>query len=175
VLHLILGAPKSGKSAYAERLVSGFAGATVYVGTLPPNPYYAETIREHRRRRPATWGLVEFIGEPRADLRVLAVSLSLYHNVLLDGLLVYLLRLSVTYAGAVDVVGREVIDLLLRFSSARELVVVDPPAQALPALEEHESVRDFQSLLASRADTVTFIEDGEVVRTPRRGVHTGPR
>jgi adenosyl cobinamide kinase/adenosyl cobinamide phosphate guanylyltransferase len=165
VLHLILGAPKSGKSEYAERLVAGYTEPTAYVGTLPLNPYYSDTIWQHRRRRPSSWGLIELVGEPRADLRALAGSLHCYRNVLLDGLLFYLLRLRVTYAGDLDAVEREIIALLIRISGEGEVVVVDPPAQDLPALKEHEAVQYMQSLLVSRADTVTFVEGGKIVQT----------
>jgi adenosyl cobinamide kinase/adenosyl cobinamide phosphate guanylyltransferase len=173
MLYLILGAPKSGKSEYAERLIAGYGGPTVYVGTLPMNPYYSDTIRQHRHRRPTAWGLTELIGEPQADLRTLARSLHCYRNVLLDGLLFYLLRLRVTYTGGLDAVEREIVALLIRSSGERELVVVDPPAQDLPALKEHKSVRDIQSLLVGRADTVTFVEGGKIVLTTSGRVHTG--
>jgi adenosyl cobinamide kinase/adenosyl cobinamide phosphate guanylyltransferase len=165
MLHLVFGAPKSGKSEYAEKLVAGYRGATVYVGTLPQNAYYSEIIQKHQQRRPPAWGLIELIGEPRTDLDLLTTSLACYRNVLLDGLLFYLLRLSVTFKGDLSVFGREALSLLTCSAREGELVVVDPLAQQTHALRGRETLSYVQSLLIRHADTVIHVEKGEVVRT----------
>ncbi|MEJ2870801.1 bifunctional adenosylcobinamide kinase/adenosylcobinamide-phosphate guanylyltransferase [Actinomycetospora sp. OC33-EN08] len=59
---LVLGGTRSGKSAYAERLVPD--AAAVYVATARPvdpaaDPEWADRIAVHRRRRPASWETVE--------------------------------------------------------------------------------------------------------------------
>lgn len=57
---LVLGGARSGKSAFAEQLVS--SGAVRYVATAvvdPADADFAERIAAHRTRRPAEWDVVE--------------------------------------------------------------------------------------------------------------------
>ncbi len=56
----MLGGARSGKSAYAESLVTG--GPVRYIATAIPDPAdtdFAERIAKHRQRRPADWVVVE--------------------------------------------------------------------------------------------------------------------
>lgn len=175
MLQLVFGAPKSGKSEHAERLVAGYGGPTLYVGTLPLNAYYSEIIRRHQRRRPPWWGLIELTGEPRADLDAFAASLGGYRNVLLDGLLFYLLRLLVTFKGDLGIFEAECFSLLGRAAGGGNLVVVDPLVRQTPALRAHRTLRYVQSLLIRSADSVTLVENGEVVRTRRGAMIKEPR
>lgn len=162
MLHLILGAPKSGKSEYAERLIAGYEGATVYVGTLPRNPYYSAIILEHRERRPPTWGLIELIGDPHSDLGLVSSRIGCYRNVLVDGLLFYLLRLAVTFKGELNEVAQRLLQLLVRPAGRGEVLVVDPLARRSPTMSQHRTLCDFQAQLIERADTVAFVENKEV-------------
>lgn len=82
---LVLGGARSGKSAWAERLVSGDRGVD-YVATARPFPGadgfdadFAARIAEHRLRRPASWRTVDDVDAVTALRRP-----SPGHHVLLD-------------------------------------------------------------------------------------------
>ncbi len=62
---LVLGGSRSGKSRFAERYVGSGVPVT-YVATAPDYPgdaEWAERVRQHRVRRPATWSTIE-TGDP---------------------------------------------------------------------------------------------------------------
>lgn len=58
---LVLGGARSGKSAYAEALFAGEAEVTYLAagGIRDDDPEWAERVRLHRTRRPASWHTVE--------------------------------------------------------------------------------------------------------------------
>jgi adenosylcobinamide kinase/adenosylcobinamide-phosphate guanylyltransferase len=58
---LILGGARSGKSAHAEALLAGQAAVTYLAtgGVREGDPEWAERVRLHRSRRPASWRTVE--------------------------------------------------------------------------------------------------------------------
>lgn len=61
-LTLYLGGTRSGKSAAAEAHALRNGGPVLYVATAmpqPDDPAMSERIRRHRRRRPASWRLLE--------------------------------------------------------------------------------------------------------------------
>lgn len=59
-LSFILGGVRSGKSAFAEKLVRKLAQPTLYLATgLATDNEMAERIRRHRRARPSSWVTLE--------------------------------------------------------------------------------------------------------------------
>lgn len=71
---LVLGGIRSGKSAFAEELVSSSGSRSLYVATgQPVDEEMADRIRNHRNRRPAHWlTLEEPLALPEALGRFLA-------------------------------------------------------------------------------------------------------
>ena len=58
--HLILGGARSGKSTYAEKLVTGYPPPHIYVATAQAlDDEMAQRIESHRQRRGRAWETVE--------------------------------------------------------------------------------------------------------------------
>jgi adenosylcobinamide kinase/adenosylcobinamide-phosphate guanylyltransferase len=93
---LVLGGARSGKSAYAERLVAESGLERVYVATAEPgDPEMAERIAQHRSRRSRDWRTIEaptqledvLKAEAREGRAVLVDCLTLWlSNLMLAGL-----------------------------------------------------------------------------------------
>src|ERR1700738_1703702 len=86
---LVLGGARSGKSAFAERLLAEDP-EVLYAATAPAFPgddEWAERIALHRERRPASWWTVE-IGD--APDRLAALLRTAEHTVLVDSLTLWL-------------------------------------------------------------------------------------
>ena len=72
MLVLVLGGTRSGKSAFAEALVTRFGGPVTYVATASAEPGdedMASRLAAHRARRPAEWDTVEAGGDLVGALR----------------------------------------------------------------------------------------------------------
>jgi adenosyl cobinamide kinase/adenosyl cobinamide phosphate guanylyltransferase len=69
MITLVLGGARSGKSAYAQRLVARLPSPITYVATLRvgDDPDLASRVARHRRERPAEWCTVE-AGPDLADV-----------------------------------------------------------------------------------------------------------
>jgi adenosylcobinamide kinase/adenosylcobinamide-phosphate guanylyltransferase len=93
---LVLGGARSGKSAYAERLVTESGLARVYVATAEAgDTEMAERIAHHQARRGPDWRTVE---EPHALEETLEAEAGSGHAVLVDCLTLWLSNLM--FAGA---------------------------------------------------------------------------
>jgi adenosyl cobinamide kinase/adenosyl cobinamide phosphate guanylyltransferase len=82
VITLVLGGARSGKSAYAERLMARWPGPVVYVATMRvgDDPDLAARVERHRQRRPTGWRTVE------AGVDLATVLLDTPGSILLDSL-----------------------------------------------------------------------------------------
>ena len=98
---LVLGGARSGKSAYAEQLVTGSGLDPVYVATGEPgDAEMAERIAHHRTRRGTSWRTVEV---PHALEAALAENAGEGRGILVDCLTLWLSNLMHSDA---DVEGR---------------------------------------------------------------------
>ena len=89
--HLILGGAKSGKSAYAERLITAYPAPYVYVATAQVlDEEMAERVSTHQKRRVLSWETMESPLELAATLRQL---LGRNRAVLVDCLTLWLTNL----------------------------------------------------------------------------------
>ena len=58
--YLVLGGARSGKSSFAEKLARESGLDVLYIATAQVNDYeFSERVEHHKKRRPASWGLVE--------------------------------------------------------------------------------------------------------------------
>ncbi|HEV7745665.1 MAG TPA: bifunctional adenosylcobinamide kinase/adenosylcobinamide-phosphate guanylyltransferase [Pyrinomonadaceae bacterium] len=176
MLSLIIGQPRSGKSEYAERIVSNRAGSTVYVGTLPNFPVWRDTIRRHESRRPDSWDLLELIGNPERDTELILEALDQYQNILLDGIMVYVFQLMTVFDFDPSVLQRPVSVLVKRLAShTGNVVVVDQPSDGLRPLRAQRALCYLHRSLARRAHSLILIEDGRATPLGRHEiVSVGP-
>jgi adenosylcobinamide kinase/adenosylcobinamide-phosphate guanylyltransferase len=89
--HLILGGAKSGKSAYAEKLVMAYPPPHIYVATAQVlDEEMAKRIESHRKRRERTWETIE---SPFELVSTLGSFQGLRNAVLVDCLTLWLSNL----------------------------------------------------------------------------------
>ena len=64
MIALVLGGARSGKSAFAERMVARLPGPVTYVATAQVcDPDMAGRVAAHQARRPPEWRTIEVIGD----------------------------------------------------------------------------------------------------------------
>lgn len=156
---LVLGGTRSGKSAWAELLVTGPLPVT-YVATAPPrpdDPEWASRLATHRARRPAGWGTVQ-TGTSVPALPAALATAERSGTVLVDDLGAWLtLALDATDAwqhpdGAarVDTVTDELLAQVV--ACAARLVLVSPEVglAVVPATRAGRVFADAQGTLNAR-------------------------
>lgn len=174
MLHLIVGPTGSGKSEYAERLMAGYPGRTVYVGTLPQTRAFKAVIKQHKARRPAHWELIELARDPRTDLKVLDAALSNFQNVIVDGLTYYLFRLMTLFGNSLNDLRVSTKDLIDRAAlHAGQVIVVDTPVYNTLPDEECRVHRYLHLQLARSARTLTLFENGMARPLSRHAILRG--
>jgi len=162
---LVLGGIRSGKSEYAESLVS-HATEVRYVATAAPagdDPEWAARLAAHRDRRPATW-LTEEVGADPGRLAGLLAEAKPDQTVLVDDLGGWMAAL-LTAGGPV----REPVDALAEAvrESAGRLVVVSPEVglSVVPATEVGRAFADAlgtaNRALADACDAVVLVVAGQ--------------
>src|SRR6266704_3578501 len=162
---LVLGGIRSGKSEYAESLVS-HATEVRYVATAAPagdDPEWAARLAAHRDRRPATW-LTEEVGADPGRLAGLLAEAKPDQTVLVDDLGGWMAAL-LTAGGPV----REPVDALAEAvrESAGRLVVVSPEVglSVVPATEVGRAFADAlgtaNRALADVCDAVVLVVAGQ--------------
>ena len=177
---LVLGGARSGKSAFAERLLIEDE-EVLYAATAPRyegDAEWAERIARHRTRRPPTWQTVEF-GESPAQLADLLLTAD--RTILVDSLTLWLTA-AMDAVGAWDdeawregtpraALGHLVSGLVDAYSNSARSVVVVSDEVGLSVVPESAGTRRFRDelgalnqALAAAADEVALVVAGIAVR-----------
>lgn len=158
-LTLVLGGARSGKSRYAERLVTGLPAPWLYVATAEAlDDEMAERIAHHRARRDEGWTTVDAPRDLASALRSAPAS-----AILIDCLTLWLTNVML---GGGDV-AREQEALLDALAQADVPVVAVSNEVGLGIVPENALARAFRdaqgrlnAAVAERADRVVFMAAG---------------
>lgn len=157
---LVLGAARSGKSAYAESLLAAEPTVT-YVATAPPrndDPEWQQRVAAHQARRPATWRTVETtdIGAHLGDT-VLVDDLGLWLTAVLD-------EADAWDSGDVGKQCAELVGSWRRCAGRAVLVAPEVGAGVVPATRSGRLFRDLlgglTAQLAAASDDVVQVVAG---------------
>ncbi|MBC7375234.1 MAG: bifunctional adenosylcobinamide kinase/adenosylcobinamide-phosphate guanylyltransferase, partial [Frankiales bacterium] len=142
---LVLGAARSGKSAYAEQRLAAEPAVT-YVATAPDrvgDDDWADRVQAHVRRRPSAWSTIE-TGD------VAAVLNHATGPVLVDDLGLWLTRTiddAGAWEGPLDLVEKAVDSLVAAWRAGRVTAVLVSPEVGAGVVPAHASGRRFRDLL----------------------------
>jgi adenosylcobinamide kinase / adenosylcobinamide-phosphate guanylyltransferase len=158
-LTFVLGGARSGKSRFAERLMTAMPPPWIYVATAEPlDDEMAERIAAHRSRRGASWQTVE---APRDLAAVLAASTN--KPLLVDCLTLWLSNLLLAEADIEAEIAR--LEGALAAATAPTVLVANEVGYGIvPDYPLGRRFRDLQGLLNQRiaalADRVVMVVAG---------------
>jgi adenosylcobinamide kinase/adenosylcobinamide-phosphate guanylyltransferase len=158
-LTLVLGGARSGKSRFAERLITAMPPPWIYVATAEPRDgEMAERIAAHRSRRGESWQTVE---APRDPAAVLAASAN--KPLLVDCLTLWLSNLLLAEADIEAEIAR-LEGALAAVTAPTVLVTNEVGYGIVPDYPLGRRFRDLQGLLNQRiaalADRVVLVVAG---------------
>jgi adenosylcobinamide kinase / adenosylcobinamide-phosphate guanylyltransferase len=158
---LILGGARSGKSAYAEKLILQAQLRPVYVATAQAHDDEMRLrISHHQSRRGANWTTIE---EPLALCEVLMSHSNLENAILVDCLTLWLSNLMMAGKDIEEETGR-LATLIANLAGPVVFVSNEVGMGLVPETATGREFRDYQGrlnqLIAQVADTVSFIAAG---------------
>ena len=158
---LILGGARSGKSAYAEKLVLSCGLSPIYIATGEPRDDEMQTrIEHHKQRRGTMWTTIE---EPLALCDVLKNNATATHIILVDCLTLWLSNLMMADKNINLEIGR-LTTLIPELSGPVVFVSNEVGMGLVPETTIGRDFRDHQGRLnqhiAQVANTVSFIAAG---------------
>ena len=162
---LVLGGARSGKSRYAEALLTGHDGARTYIATAEArDAEMAVRIDQHRKRRGAGWLTVE---QPLDLLAALEANCLPNNAVLVDCLTLWLSNLM---AASRDIVA-ETAGLTAALSRLPGRAVLVSNEVGLGIVPDNDMAREFRDnagrlnqAVAEEADEVVFVAAGLPLR-----------
>ena len=160
---LVLGAARSGKSTYAQRLAEMRWRRPLYLATAEAlDEEMAERIKNHKRQRGRHWSCIE---EPQDLARAIAAAAPRRDGVLIDCVTLWLS--NVLLKEGVAAVKRRQRQLLEALRSARHDVILVSNEVGMGVVPDSALGRQFRDLqgwlnqdLATAADTVVFVVAG---------------
>jgi adenosylcobinamide kinase/adenosylcobinamide-phosphate guanylyltransferase len=157
---LVLGGARSGKSRYAERIVTSSRPPWIYVATAEAHDdEMATRIAEHKNRRSQGWQTVD----APLDLAGALAALPGSATVLVDCLTLWLSNLMLAERD-IDAEIRRLEDAMLAHEASLVLVSNEVGSGIVPDNALARRFRDFQGLLnqrvAARADRVVLVVAG---------------
>jgi adenosylcobinamide kinase/adenosylcobinamide-phosphate guanylyltransferase len=165
--HLILGGAKSGKSAYAERLVCAYPAPHIYVATAEVlDEEMAQRVHAHQRRRAISWETVE---SPRELLKTLDAFQGQPQAVLVDCLTLWLSNLLPQTPGPPpEKCVRDLVELIKMVDYPLFLVSNEVGGGIVPGNPLARQFRDLAGLanqqVAAACQTVTLVVAGLPLR-----------
>ena len=160
MITLVLGGARSGKSAYAERMVARLPSPITYVATLSvgDDPDLASLVERHRQQRPSEWCTVE------AGLDLADVLRATSGSVLLDSLGPW-----VAAHGDAETIDREALCRALTEREGETVVVSDEAGLGVhPSSPMGRQFRDalgaVNQAVAAVSDRVLLVVAGRALR-----------
>lgn len=159
----IFGKPKSGKSLFAEKMLSEKKGKTLYIGTLPNNIFYKDTIKNHQIRRPTSWNSIELIGDLKQDKRMIKKSLKNYNNFLIDGLSFYIIGLAIIMNNTENKIYEFTkIFATDKYSKNNCIVIVDSIISIYLPKYLRDILKNIHLLIINNSDKIFYVDNNEL-------------